>query len=395
MTEPQQLSLIPSDDYQKWKPVRDDFNFCRLALFVASDKRPDRFRDIEQLYKFESGGNVVEASWKVRHDPTLGLPGSFDRDVWLGLMELVTELTDGQRKPVPKKIQISSHREFLRRLGKPHSGRYQKLLKDSLRRLTVTMCLTEKSFNCPSSGGYLQLLKPIHLIDGCAFKGEPDNNGNLHESTWIELGEYVRKNLENGYIALLDVSYIRSLKGDIAKQLYPLLSYRFWLATQRGRDFTSMSWREIGEYLAAVGWDTAPRAKQRLKPALEELKLRGYIDPTSDWQDDVLVLRIGDKFIDEMRSRLNAKDAYQRWSSGKVQVRQLSCLTNQDNLTWNVPPGNIMRQVTDAEEREIVLIRQATRVALFSQQPDEKLLAKHGWTPADAISLAQTIQAPR
>lgn len=389
MSLPNQLSILPPQDADKWKPVRDDFNFCRLALFVSSDKKADRFRDIEQHYSVDLHGKQFTAIWEVRHDPKLGLPGSFDRDVWLGIMELVSELSEGQRKPIPQRIEIKSHRDFLRRIGKPHSGNYQKLLKESIRRLTVTMCLTDRSFNCPSSGGYLQLVKPIHLIDGCAFKGDVDTKGNVIESTWIELGEYVRRNLENGYIALLDVAYIRSLKGEIAKQLYPLLSYRFWLASQRGRDFTVLEWRELSEYLGS-NWPNAVRARQRLKDALQELIAREYIDSTSEWQGDQLVFRIGNKFIDEMRTRLNAREAFNAWSQAKGTAKQLSILPAQSSRPWNVSRDN----QSPEDEREIILIRQATRLALFQQSPDATVLEKHGWCVDDVISLAKTLKRP-
>jgi len=80
--ETTQLRLVQPD---RWQPVRDDFNFCRLAFFVAGDKVALRFRDIEQKYIVETNGQKFEALWEVRHDSKLGLPGGFDRDVWLGI----------------------------------------------------------------------------------------------------------------------------------------------------------------------------------------------------------------------------------------------------------------------------------------------------------------------
>ncbi len=90
-------------------------------------------------------------------------------------------------------------------------------------------------------GGYLNVLENMSLITKAGFKGEVTDEGKVNESTWIELGDQVRKNLESGYIALIDAKYVRQLKGELTKHLYPFLSYRFWLAAQRGRDWVFLN----------------------------------------------------------------------------------------------------------------------------------------------------------
>lgn len=383
MGDPNQLLLLPPAAVERWKPVRDDFNFCRLALFVSSDKRSDRFRDIEQRYQVELNGKTFQAVWEVRHDAKLGLPGSFDRDVWFGLMEIVQEITNSGRKPIPEMIEIGSMSEFLRKIGKGRGGNNMIRLKESIRRLARTTCLTEKSYNCPSSGGYLQLLTPIHLIEGCAFRGEEDSEGSVNHTTWIKLGEYVRRNLESGYIALLDVQYIRQFTGEFSKQLIPFLSYRFWLASQKGRDFIAVSWTELAVYLAASGWDTLTRAKQRLEQPLKELAERNYITDQTQWHDDKLLIWMGDKFIDELQERLQAKEQYKTWLDRNRTSRQLKFL-----------PKLQKQEPTEADaedQRQGVLIRQATRIGILHQQPNTALLSSHGWTVEDAISLARTL----
>lgn len=97
----QQLKIFeqqPEQELQTWQPVRDDFNFCRLALFSSADKNSDRFRDIKQQYTVESGGKSFKAVWEVRHDPELGLLGTFDRDVWMGILEIAESLVAGHQE---------------------------------------------------------------------------------------------------------------------------------------------------------------------------------------------------------------------------------------------------------------------------------------------------------
>lgn len=383
----QQLKLFeqPSEpEVQTWQPIRDDFNFCRLAIFVSGDKQADRFRDIVQTYQVTVNGKNFEAKWEVHHDRELGLLGTFDRDVWWGILEIVYEIQQKNRIVAPEVIVLGSPTAFLKRIGKPATGRYMRMLNDSICRLLRTVCFSEKAYNCPSDGGYMRLLKNVTLITEAGFKGEPDDKGGVHESTWVRLGDYVRKNLEGGYIALIDSKYVRAFKGDLPKLLYPHLSYRFWLAVQRGRDSYRAHWYELRDYLAVTGWDSLARARDRMKGAIYELKQRGYIDVSSDWDGDSFVFVLGDKFLDELRNRLNAKDQYASWVAGKRATKQLSLIVSGSE---SQPPP-----ITPEDEREVVLTRQAIRVGLMNQSADQSLLAKYGWTIDDATSLAQKLR---
>jgi hypothetical protein len=348
----------------EWRPIRDDFNFCRLPLFALADQRRDRFRNIRHTYPVEVNGKTIEATWEVRHDSELGLPSTFDRDVWWELCARYTELQRaGDDAGI---IYLGSLPAFFASMGKKSDGgNMTARLKESIKRLTVTTCLTERSFNCPTSGGYLHLLKPIRLIEECAFKGDPDGKGGVYEQGWIRLGDYVRNNLKSGYIALLDVNYIRSLKGELTKQLYPFLSYRFWLAVQRGRDYTLVHWQDLANYLAVTGWGSLTRAKQRLSKAISELKDRRYIDESSDWEDDKFLFRIGDQFIDELKNRMKAKEQYRAWIEGKKSVKQLTVLPR---------PASSTLAITESDERETALVVQSIRINQLKQAPNVEIL---------------------
>ncbi len=368
-----------------WRPIRDDFNFCRLPLFALADQKRDRFRNIRHSYPVEKDGKTFDAIWEVRHDAELGLPSTFDRGVWWEVCARYTE-TLRDTNDDSGVIALGALTDFLRSIGiRSDGGNMTARLKESIKRLTVTTCVTESAFKCPTSGGYLHLVQGLHLIDAYAFKGEPDGNGGYHEQSWVKLGEYVRQNLKSGYIALLDVRYIRSLKGELTKQLYPFLSYRFWLAVQRGRDYTSVHWKELASYLAVTGWTNLTRAKQRLAKAIVELKDTEYIDTSSEWSDDKLVLRIGDKFIDELKNRMRAKEQYRTWVEGRKVARQLTVLPR---------PAAANQPISDSDERESVLIRQAIRITQLKQQPNVDLLARYGWTIQDVYSYAAELADP-
>ena len=72
--------------------------FAMISIFVGfqfsalADQRRDRFRNIRHTYSVEVNGKTIEATWEVRHDSELGLPSTFDRDVWWEICARYTEL---------------------------------------------------------------------------------------------------------------------------------------------------------------------------------------------------------------------------------------------------------------------------------------------------------------
>jgi len=376
------FEALEQPQQESWKPVREDFNLCRLPYFIASDKKADRFRDLEHKYQISKDGKFLEAHWEVRHDSKLGLPGSFDRDVWLGILEIISDVTEGGRKPLPEIIDLGSSREFLKRIGKKGSGgRDVDMLRRSIERLATTGCISKGSFNCPTGGGYLYLGEVFHLIRAWAFKGEPKPGGGLNETTWIKLDSFIQKNLDSGYINLIDAKYIRSLRTEIAKLLYPLLSYRFWQAAKHGRNSWTVHWQELANYLGITSWPALWRAKAELKRAISELKIHGYIDESSDWESDRFVFVAGPKFIDELVNRLAAKNQFHSWINGKQNSKLPKQLSIPNLAQEKIEP-------TPDEEREIALVRAATRLVLGIPL-DETSLANHGLTRKDAERVAE------
>lgn len=308
--------------------VRGDFNLSRLPYFAVGDKRPDRFRDLYLEEEIEKENLSIKAIWEVRHDSKLGLPGSFDRAVWLGILELINELTQNGALPCPEIIEFGAARSFLKRVGRSGGGKDIKELQESIERMAQTMCVSRKAFNCPTAGGYLG--EVFQLIRGWGFLGQPDGNGGLYEKNFIKLDAFIRKNLDSGYIALIDVKYMRGLKTEIAKQLYQLLSYKFWQAGKNGRSHWPVKWQHLANYLGITSWDSLGKAKKRLKPALTELKEKDYISDWN-WDEDRLILFAGSKYVDEHSGRVRAWDQFQKSQRSKPITKAIEKPSTEGN----------------------------------------------------------------
>lgn len=283
--------------------VKWDFNLSRLPYFVPGQTRADRFRSLHLIERIEKGGKVMEVEWRVIHHPELGLPGGFDRDVWIGILQL------GHEQGYPEKIDLGSCYSFLKRLSKPSNGQYVKMLRESIERLATTGCVTKGAFNCPASGGYLHLGEAFHLIRRWAFKGEPKTGGGVHETNFVVLDPIIKENLDSFYVSLLRVDFLRGLKGEITKLLYPLLCYRFWRASQEGRAGWRVHWSELVGYIALKGIDSLKRAKDTLKPALKELISKGYVDEGSEWKGEHFHFLPGLECVKEHQQKVLSRDA--------------------------------------------------------------------------------------
>jgi len=293
------------EDFIKW-----DFNLSRLPYFVAGDRRNQRFRSLLVTETIEKDGKQFQAEWRVICHPELGLPGTFDRDVWIGILQIVREITDNGKQPVPDIIELGTTYAFLKRIGKPTNGTYVRMLKESIERLATTGCVSKGTFNCPASGGYINLGEVFHLIRSWGFKGEPTTGGAVHETNFVVLDPIIRRNLDTFYVSLLRVEFMRGLRGDIAKLLYPLLSYRFWRVTQNGENRWRVRWSELIRYIALFEIQSLKRAKDTLKPAVQELKMKEYIAEQSDWDGEFYVFYPGLEYANEHQHKVNAKDNY-------------------------------------------------------------------------------------
>lgn len=76
---------------------------------------------------------------------------------------------------------------------------------------------------------------------------------------------------------VVDVDCLRTLKTNIAKQLYAHLSYRFFVEAQDGIECWTADYEWLSVHLGIKRWTELWRAKQQLHDAHEELKELGYI----------------------------------------------------------------------------------------------------------------------
>lgn len=239
------------------------------------DRHADRLKPIQYVYSVIENSKALTRRWFVQPHALYGLPGPFDRDVTIVIYEIVYEKYLAKDLLVPRTMPIGTLRDFAERMGiNSNSGKNIASIKESLKRLKNTLVDSEETFFDNRKKRYISI--SFRLLAGVGFADE-EEDGVKHEANFIIFDEMLLSNLNSGYVMVVDVDCLRTLKTNIAKQLYAHLAYRFYCEYQDGDEHWPADYDWLTIHLGIKRWTELWRAKQQLHDAHEELKELGYI----------------------------------------------------------------------------------------------------------------------
>lgn len=252
-----------------------------LKPFFLLDRHADRFKPIEYVYSVMENGKAITRGWCVQPHFKYGLPGPFDRDVTTVIYELVNENYLSKNLPVAESMPIGTLRDFAAKMGIAVSGQNIAAIKQSLKRLMNTLATCEETFFDNKKHRYVSI--SFRLLAAVGLAGEDDGNGGKYEENFVVFDQHILRNLNTGYVMVVDVDCLRTLRTNIAKQLYAHLAYRFFVEEQDGDHCWTADYDWLTIHLGIKPQKELWRAKQQLLDAHEELKELGYI---SDYRWD-------------------------------------------------------------------------------------------------------------
>lgn len=324
----QQLAKVQSATEKSLEGLDEFFQPPRLAKpemhlllkpFFLLDRHADRFKPIEYGYSVISQGKAITRGWTVQPHFKYGLPGPFDRDVTVVIYEIVNEQYLAKKLPVPETMPIGSLRDFAKKMGINASGKNLASIKESLKRLMNTLASCEETFFDNKKHRYVSL--SFRLLKAVCVAGEDDGNGGKYEQNFIVFDESILRNLNSGYVMVVDVESFHKIKKDIGKQLYTHLAYRFFVEQQEGNDCWTADYEWLCVHLGIKPRRELRRAKQQLHAAHEELKQLGYI---SDYQWDGwrVLYRPGHVWRGEQLRRASGKTRYLKNKTNKPTIQK-------------------------------------------------------------------------
>ena len=195
----------------------------RLPLFRLSDSAAD-----EGALQWVP---APAARWRVLPAPGDRLPGTFDQDVWVGLMHRWAE----SGRPDDGAITFRLH-AFLRSLGRKADGRTYEQLRASLARLERTTLESTAAYHAAAPGApavpvdvRFTLLASVVIErrrqeDQDQLALFPAFTANEPGDARVVLSPTVRQNLAAGYVAELSWLRYQQLGSPVARRLYRLLA---------------------------------------------------------------------------------------------------------------------------------------------------------------------------
>lgn len=214
-------------------------------------------------------GNVMQQSWVVRAAHGRGLPGRYDQDVYVALMQLI----DAKGLPPDGWVSFSVY-ELVELMGKRHSGREYGQVRESLQRLATTSVESKNAFYHKGRKAYISdtfsLLTDVKLAEYEGIAGERKDRNRVH------LSQYFVDSYRANYLKNIDAGYYFSLSSPIAKRLYRLVDKK-----RGGRKSWEVELFSLKSRIPLSDYQYASKVKEKLAPAHEELVSKGFLKSVS------------------------------------------------------------------------------------------------------------------
>jgi plasmid replication initiation protein len=210
-------------------------------------------------------GNVMQQSWIVRAAHGRGLPGRYDQDVYVALMQLI----DTKGLPPDGWVSFSVY-ELVELMGKRHSGREYGQVRESLQRLATTSVESKNAFYHKGRKAYISdtfsLLTEVKLAEYEEIAGERKDRNRVH------LSQYFVDSYRANYLKHIDARFYWSLSSPIAKRLYRLVDKK-----RGGRRLWEVELFSLKSRIPLSDYRYASKIKEKLAPAHEELISKGFL----------------------------------------------------------------------------------------------------------------------
>lgn len=242
---------------------RDELSLAEFPLGVLSERVPTGLKTL--TFECPHGRLLVTGS------DYLGLPTPLDTDVLIALLAL----TKSQNNFTNPTVTFSRY-SLLDMMGMSNDGKGYKRLVESLRRwvgvsLHYDGVFWDNALKCKVSASFT-VLNDVSCFDMKVRRTLRERQQPLPMSsfTW---GKRFFESCQAGSLKTLDLRVYFGLRSSVTKQLYRFLDKRFHIR----RDWMFDLWELAFAHVGLSRNYTAPKIKEKLKPALDELIGVGFL----------------------------------------------------------------------------------------------------------------------
>lgn len=289
------------------KFVKIEKNLVSLGFFTPSSKKSKSMLIKTITFSKEIDGKRMESRVTVAPVAGFGLPTTADQDKYLALQKIITNIRQ-RTGEVRNPIGVTSA-ELLQLLGKRvETGKNYADIDEWLKRMTLTGVISEGAVYF--AGKKVWASDTFHVFERAVSFGKQLPDGTIADQNYIWLSDWQLENINNNYLLPVDFEAYTKLKNHIAKALAPLL--QIWLYATREEGRFEKRYDEICQLLNIRNYKHLSKIKEKLSPALNELKSHGYlskwrIEKTSDGSGCKIIFYHGEKFYGDRFKRISQK----------------------------------------------------------------------------------------
>src|SRR5215216_5975820 len=211
-------------------------------------------------------GHVLRQSWTVRAAHGRGLPGRFDQDVYVALLQMI----DDKGLPEDGWLGFSLY-ELVELMGRKHSGRDYRQVRESLRRLATTSIESDNAFYHRGWKEYIS--DTFSLLSEVKLSEYEDPKVERTDRNRVLLSQYFVDSYKANYLKNIDVEFYWSLASPIAKRLYRLVDKK-----RNGRRLWEVELFLLKDRIPLSPYKYVSKIKEKLAPAHDELRHKGFLE---------------------------------------------------------------------------------------------------------------------
>lgn len=244
--------------------VKVESNLEEYPLFaVKTRNRTENQLVFERRRQGEDGTELVQR-WEVEPPAKLGMPGPFDQDVYLAVLQLL-EMRGGMPRSGELDFSLYELRDIL---GWSVSGNTYEKIRQSLRRISSTTLTSENAFYSKAEERFLSDTFQIWSVHFSRTK----RGRTTKERHTLRFHPIFIRNYMAQYLKGLDPDFYWSLPSPLAKRLYRLIDHQ-----RDGGLLWQTDLSTLRQQVPLSNYSYPSEIKRVLRSAHEELKERGFL----------------------------------------------------------------------------------------------------------------------
>ena len=252
---------------------KDEMNLVEYPFAVL--RRSDGDKPIHLVFekKHPRTGRIIKATWRVYGESALGMPGPFEERLYLVLMELSRE------QGFPERVMFS-RADVLRRLGIAKKAKNYQMLHDAFVRLTLVTIDAQHSFWLTRAQDFAAsvifgIIEDVQMTEEKPGRRKGQIPLALSSFRWSEI---MFSSLAAGNIRSINIQFALSLELQLSTRLFRYLDKHRTGDADNTRNKFEIELHKMCEYhLGMAHTPYKSKLKERLAPAIEELKARGFL----------------------------------------------------------------------------------------------------------------------